>query len=161
MPRGGTRPGAGRKRKTEQPAIAAALRAQRAVAQHRVDTKVKLDAAMPVEIMLDNMRFAHTQAQNAAQEIARIEQDTGQMADILLYKTMMSFRVMAQRCAEGAAPYLHPRLAAVAHLDPPDEANPKTPDEFMAYILNKIDGRTRGLSHGRAATSEPSLQRSG
>ena len=105
---------------------------------------IDLDGAVPLEIMVDNMRFAHTQAQNAAREIARIEQETGQMADLLLYKTMMSFRVMAQRCAEGAAPYLHPRLAAAASLGPPDDGR-VTPEEAMAMILDEIDGHSRGL----------------
>ena len=149
---GGARHGAGRKRKIgtlKDPAALPAstkraLTIQRSIAAHRIETKIDLDGAVPLETMVDNMRFAHTQAQNAALEIARIEQETGQMADILLYKTMMSFRVMAQRCAEGAAPYLHPRLAAAASLGPPDDGR-VTPEEAMDMILARIDGHSRGL----------------
>ena len=131
------------------------------MAQHRVDTKIDLDAAMPVEVMLDNMRWAQARAQAVADEIAEVERETGKTADPALYKLMLGLRGMAQQCAEGAAPYLHPRLAAVANLDPPNEDGPKTPEELLALVLAKIDGTTRGLPRGRAATSEPALQQSG
>ena len=109
---GGARHGAGRKRKIgtlKDPAALPAstrraLTIQRSIAAHRIETKIDLDGAVPLEIMVDNMRFAHNQAQNAAQEIARIEQETGQMADLLLYKTMMSFRSWHSGAPKGPHP---------------------------------------------------------
>jgi hypothetical protein len=127
---------------------------QRAVAQHRVDTKIDLSAAMPVEVMLDNMRWAQLRAQAVADKIAEVESETGRTADPALYKLMMGFRGMAQQCAEGAAPYLHPRLAAVANLDPPNEDRPQTPDELVDFVLRQIDGSTRGLAGVLAAANQ-------
>ena len=116
---------------------------------------------MPVEVMLDNMRWAQARAQAVADEIAEVERMTGKTADSALYKLLLGLRGMAQQCAEGAAPYLHPRLAAVANLDPPNEDGPKTADDMLRDILGEIDGKTRGLPQGRSVTSEPALQQSG
>ena len=105
--------------------------------------------------MLDNMRWAQARAQPVADEIAEAERETGKTADPALYKLMLGLRGMAQQCAEGAAPYLHPRLAAVANLDPPNEDGPKTPEELLALVLAKIDGqhawsRSRSRCYERA-----------
>ena len=166
---GGARPGAGRKKNSgtlKNPAQLSepakrALNVQRSIAAHRAATKIDMGAAMPVEVMLDNMRWAQARAQAVADEIAEVERETGKTADPALYKLMLGLRGMAQQCAEGVAPYLHPRLAAVANLDPPNEDGHKTPEELLALVLAKIDGTTRGLPRGRAATSEPALQQSG
>ncbi len=131
MPRGGRGRG-GPKRKTEGPAVASALKVQRAMAQHRVDTKIDLNAADAGGSHAHNMRWAQARAQAVADEIAEVERETGKTADPALYKLMLGLRGMAQQCAEGAAPYLHPRLAAVANLDPPNEDGPKTPEELLA-----------------------------
>ncbi len=166
---GGARPGAGRKKKIgtlrdpaplSEPAKRA-LNVQRSIAAHRAATKIDMGAAMPVEVMLDNMRWAQARAQAVADEIAEVERETGKTADPALYKLMLGLRGMAQQCAEGVAPYLHPRLAAVANLDPPNEDGHKTPEELLALVLAKIDGTTRGLPRGRAASSEPALQQPG
>ena len=166
---GGARPGAGRKKNSgtlrnpaplSEPAKRA-LSVQRSIAAHQAATKIDLNAAMPVEVMLDNMRWAQARAQAVADEIAEIERETGKTADPALYKLMLGLRGMAQQCAEGAAPYLHPRLAAVANLDPPNEDGPKTADDMLRDILGEIDGKTRGLPRGRSVTSEPALQQSG
>ena len=86
---GGARPGAGRKKNSgtlKNPAQLSepakrALNVQRSIAAHQAATKIDLNAAMPVEVMLDNMRWAQARAQAIADEIAEVERETGKTAD--------------------------------------------------------------------------------
>src|SRR3990167_2995559 len=99
MARGGTRPGAGRKKNTPNKAT-----------QKRQEEIAK-SGATPLEIMIENMRFAH---ENGAAVLAKIMRgEDGSDVDAL--KELLRFRQMAQECAKDAAPYVHPRLAAVEH----------------------------------------------
>jgi hypothetical protein len=99
---GGSRPGAGR------PKGATTRRTQEIAAK-------EFEKVTPLEVMLANMRFAHERAEEVAKVVA------GGSADPDTLKELLRLRQMAQDCAKDAAPYMHPRLNAVATLDP-DEA---------------------------------------
>ena len=62
--------------------------------------------------MLENARWAHAQAIQLTEKLAEAEPslDTTE-----LLREMIRFRQLAVEWAHMAAPYVHPRLAAVAH----------------------------------------------
>lgn len=100
MPRGGKREGAGRKpgalsTKTRKVAEAAAT-----------------EGITPLEVMIENMRFAHESAEGFLRKL--IESETP-IEGFDAYKEMLRLRAMSQECAKDAAPYMHPRLAAIEH----------------------------------------------
>src|SRR6185436_4199728 len=96
---GGSRPGAGR------PKGATTRWTQEIAAK-------EFEKVTPLEVMLANMRFAHERAEEVAKVVA------GGSADPDTLKELLRLRQMAQDCAKDAAPYMHPRLNAVATLDP-------------------------------------------
>jgi hypothetical protein len=106
MPRGGARPGGGRRKGS----VNRRTKMLRALAAEALESGVT-----PLEVMLENMRFFHAEAE---QLLARITSglDRGEPSgDLLqLLAKLRHFRLEAQRCAVDAAPYLHPRLSAVA-----------------------------------------------
>lgn len=62
----------------------------------------------PLEVMLENMRFAHSQAAETLAKMVGLESVEPQ--DL---KELLTLRGIAQECAKEAAPYLHPRLSAI------------------------------------------------
>jgi len=102
MPRGGLRKGAGRK-------VGAANRRTRAIA----DEAMKLGMS-PLEVMLDNMHFAHQGAERCLERLVT-EHEKSPLEMFDAYKEMLKLRAMAQEAAKDAAPYMHPRLAAIEH----------------------------------------------
>jgi hypothetical protein len=93
MARGGARPGAGRKKGS------ASLKTREIADQAAREGKT------PLEVMIGNMRFHDRLAEEAERRLA--QGDIGEISDIL------KFRKLAQEAAEGAAPYIHPRLSSV------------------------------------------------
>lgn len=102
MARGGSRPGAGRKR-------GAANAKTRAIAD-----KAVAEGITPLEVMLDNMRFFYGEAGKLAQTLVMPDAENREGAAEAL-KTIMGARQAAQECAKDAAPYMHPRLATIEH----------------------------------------------
>ena len=84
MPRGGCRPGAGRKKGAAE------------VRTRRIANELARDGLTPLEVMVATMRELWQHAQSAATPAERLE---GQRA--------------ACAVARDAAPYIHPRLAVV------------------------------------------------
>src|SRR2546423_5474371 len=111
MPRGGHRENAGGRRGTPNKATAAR---QAAVAASGIT---------PLEVMLDNMRFAH---QRAGELLAALLADVeaGEVKEraalIDAFKPIQGLRQTAQDCAKDAANYVHPKLASVQHGGDPD-----------------------------------------
>lgn len=80
---------------------------------------------VPLEVMLNNMRFYHGEAGKIAMELAakiqflkdeEVVEDVAEAIDATtkLLQTLMNTRMSAQQCAVEAAPYCHSRLTAVA-----------------------------------------------
>jgi hypothetical protein len=97
--RGGKRPRSGRPKGSPNKATA---ERQAAVAASGI---------MPLAIMVESARWAHAQAIQLTEQLA--EAEPSQSAE--LFREMMHFRQLAVQWAAMAAPYVHPRLAAVAH----------------------------------------------
>jgi hypothetical protein len=98
----------------------------------------------PLDIMLKNMRFYDEKAESM---LAVVESKLGDKkvvaAEILaLLQEMSNYRMSAQKCACDAAPFVHPKLSAIAVKvdDERMKAKPEgdmTPDELSDYY-NKL-----------------------
>jgi hypothetical protein len=85
MPKGGYRAGAGRKRGCAE------------IRTRRIANELAREGLTPLEVMITTMRELWQQAQTASRPAERLEK-----------------RLAACAVAEKAAPYIHPRLGAVA-----------------------------------------------
>lgn len=95
MSHGGKREGAGR------PLGAATLRSQ------EIAAKAIQAGITPLEVMLDNMRFAHSELTEHLSKLMDLAPD--EVTDYL--KAHINLREVAQECAKDAAPYVHAKLA--------------------------------------------------
>jgi hypothetical protein len=126
MPRGGHRENAERKRGTPNKATAAR---QAAVAASGIT---------PLEVMLDNMRFAH---QRAGELLAALLADVeaGEVKEraalIDAFKPIQVLRQTAQECARDAANYVHPKLANIQHGSDPDNPLNAVTDADRAQVI--------------------------
>lgn len=121
--RGGKRLGAGRK---------AGVPSAKTVNRAKVTEKAAQSGQLPVDVMLANMRHFQTVALDAeavlealsAKNLAGAEGDPATQFKLMLaeVKKAAGLRMMAQDCARDAAPYIHPRLAAVEHTGANGEA---------------------------------------
>jgi hypothetical protein len=140
--RGGKRPGAGR------PPGAVTVRSA------EVAAKALAEGKTPLEVMLDNMRHFQKVALDAEATLAGLtyEEFVGQhgadlrpadqfKALLAEVKKTAGLRQAAQDCARDAAPYLHPRLAAIEHSG---ELNIKRPAEMTDDELANIAARGSG-----------------
>lgn len=96
---GGPRKGAGRK-------AGAATKKTREIAD-----KAAADGVTPLEVMLENMRFAHGEAGVLLAGLLDGGADKPDGFDS--FKELLKFRGMAQEAAKDAAPYIHPKLSSV------------------------------------------------
>jgi hypothetical protein len=117
MPRGGKRPGAGRKPGRLN---------KRTVARQQLAASAAEEGISPLEVMLWRMRH-HV-------SVANRELQKGEEADRGIVDG--AFKA-ANESAKDAAPYLHPRLSAVEHKGEQFDA--------ITEILKLIDGTSRGL----------------
>lgn len=100
MPSGGRRPGQGR------PKGSLTKRTQ-AIALEAGERGIT-----PLEVMLENMRFAHEKAEPLLMQIIKgksLPEAFNLLGELLRYRSL------AQEAAKDAAPYMHPRLASVEH----------------------------------------------
>ena len=94
-----------------------------------IAVQAALKGITPIEVMLDNMRFAHESALDLVSSInkmmakGQIERKLGEGSETVLdmYREMLRLRSMAQDCAQGAAPYIHPKYTTIQLTDK-DEA---------------------------------------
>jgi hypothetical protein len=63
-------------------------------------------------IMVENARWAYAQAMQLTERLAHSDPS---LETVELFRKMIRFRELAVAWAHMAAPYVHPRLAAVAH----------------------------------------------
>lgn len=95
----------------------------------------------PIEVMLENMRWAHEKASGLLgdinnmvkeQEAARVVTTDGEdkvetIFDV--YREMIRLKSMAQDCARDAAPYIHPRYTTITVSD-----DDESPDAHISVI---------------------------
>ena len=112
MARGGKRAGAGRKEGSKTKKTC------------EIAERAKAEGITPLEVMLDNMRFAHEKAGEILAEIIGFKPeekpDLSPEQALETFKELIRFRMIAQDAAKDAAPYIHPRLNAVTHKGDPD-----------------------------------------
>jgi len=131
--RGGKRPRSGRPKGSPNKATA---ERQAAVAA---------SGMTPLAIMVESARWAHAQATQLTEELAEAEPSLN-TAELL--REILCFRELAVKWAHFAAPYIHPRLAAVAHRYTNADGRPAQP------IVNVfIHGNPR--PEGAAPLSDP------
>ena len=95
--------------------------------------------------MLESARWAHAQANQLTEELAQAEPS---LDTVGLFTQMLRLREAAVAWAHMAAPYVHPRLAAVAHRYTNPDGRPAQP------IVNVfIHGNPR--PEGAGPLSEP------
>jgi hypothetical protein len=100
--------------------------------------KVAATGMTPHEIMIDNMRHAYAKALEVEASITSklVEGvDPADAFEVVFTEVnkAVGYRQIAQECAKDAAPYSHPRLAAIAHSGEV-KREPVTIDELRAEI---------------------------
>lgn len=115
MARGGKRLGAGRTKGAPNKA------------NFERQAKIAAGGMTPLDIMIENMRHAHAQAEQAEAEltedrIAELAHSENPFKAILdEVKKALNYRKVAQQCAADVAPYVHPKLAAIEHSGNPEK----------------------------------------
>src|SRR5580692_7926640 len=151
MPRGGKRVGAGRK-------SGAATKRTREIANQAAAT-----GKMPLEVMLDNMRYFAKMAESAEAAIAELSADKiAEMPPEEQFKYLLAevkkaagLREMAQTCARDAASYVHPRLSSTAvKVEEKRDRFDWTREELIA-IINESQPRGKCTAQANGCGGEP------
>ena len=97
---------------------------------------------LPLRVMIDNLEFFHIKAQELTGEIMSRLKSSLQVDEELLklMNSLVNIRMQAQQCAEGAAPYMHPKLANIMLSDDPD--NP-TATKNIFVLGDNLDEATK------------------
>jgi hypothetical protein len=126
-----------------------------------------LKGLTPLEVMLDNMRFSHAEAEKIFKHLAREKAlspaRTMTATQIKQLGELLSYRKTAQDAARDAAPYLHNKLTAVTHSGPgggPLEVADETPPErrkaALAFLLAKMEpGEKIDITVSKTLEKEP------
>ena len=93
----------------------------------------------PLSIMLENARLADAEAQRVTAVLFGPDAPQGEEA-VALMSEMWKFRDAAQRYAKEAAPYVHPKLAAIQHEHRSEDGSAIRP---TIIITGHPDGDTR------------------
>ena len=93
----------------------------------------------PLSIMLENARLADAEAQRVTAVLFGPDAPQGEQA-VALMSEMWKFRDAAQRYAKEAAPYVHPKLAAIQHEHRSEDGSAIRP---TIIITGHPDGDTR------------------
>lgn len=119
MTHGGKRPGAGRKKS----GLPAKKIIERQILTEAVVERAKAEGPLPLDIMLENARHFHKVANDAEKVLESFAADSADFAKLPpeeQFKVMLAkvkhaagLRMLAQQCAEGASPLVHPRLSPV------------------------------------------------
>lgn len=114
--RGGARPGAGRK-------PGSGVEKKYGTVLEALE-RPEMEGLTPITVMLDNMKYYHDRANDFDAKLSEVAEimtpqqiAAGGEEVIELLKLVAKigeFRMKAQECAVDAAPYVHPRLAAMA-----------------------------------------------
>lgn len=96
--RGGSYPGAGR------PKGSIAKRTQELL------QKAQEGGIMPMDVLLNDMRYFHNLAEQLVKKIKNKEIDEETAEDL---KKAIGFKQIARECARDVSPYIHPKLASV------------------------------------------------
>lgn len=129
MPRGGYRPGAGRKKGAAE------------IRSRRIANELAREGLTPLEVMVATMRELWQQAQAAAMPAERLEK-----------------QLAACSVAERAAPYIHPRLAAVAATVRQVTSIRDLSDAELAALAQSLGAEAAAVVEGRAEPLLPAAE---
>jgi hypothetical protein len=139
MPKGGRRPGSGNPnwvkgvpRAEQNTGGRPPGRKNRTRSYHVVKKAYESGEPVPLEVMLDLMRYFHKKAGR---------EETEADSEAALKEAGM--------WAQASAPYMHPRLAAIAA-----QTGPNAGDTLSA-LLQAIDGTTTGITNGSDTGESP------
>jgi hypothetical protein len=105
MPRGGKRIGSGRK-------AGAVTKRTRQIADQAITQGIS-----PLEVMLHNMRFAHSGVDVVLQKIlageldGMVAEEGGEDVRLGALRSALKLAEFSQKCAIDAAPFIHPRMS--------------------------------------------------
>ena len=119
MPRGGKRPGAGRKPGRPN---------KRTVARQQLASSAASEGISPLEVMLKRMRYYDS--------VVDLELKKGEGADRGIIDDALK---AANEAAKDAAPYIHPRLSAVEHSGDKVSVLAQWREEFAASVRGLPD----------------------
>ena len=94
--------------------------------------------------MLENARWAYDKALKLTAMLSGPEAPQGEEAQVLMQE-ILKFRDAAQRYASAAAPYVHPRLAAIKH-------------DRCSRVLVTDDAQAACMSRARFASAYGSIR---
>lgn len=121
---------------------------EREAGHAEIVAQAKAAGLTPLEVMLDNMRFAHGEAQRLAEEVE------AEGATIENLKGLLDMRKIAGDCARDAAPYIHPRLQAVQHSGP-DNGPIQQVQRVERIIVDPANTDAAGIPPAPAAKALP------
>ena len=136
--RGGKRPRSGRPKGSANKASAARQAA------------IAATGTTPLDVMLENVRWAYAEAIQLTERLAQAEPSPETEE---LFSEMIRLRQLAVEWAHMAAPYVHPKLAATAHVHRNPDGSPIAPVVRIFIQGKPLD---RGKPLGADRTGEPS-----
>jgi hypothetical protein len=89
--------------------------------------RVAESGVTPLDVMLENMRWAHQEAAKILTKLLAPDAPTDSTEVLETVKTVLRLRELACEWARDAAPFVHPRLAAVAHRHTNADGTPIAP----------------------------------
>jgi hypothetical protein len=107
----------------------------------------------PLDVMLDNMRWADQEAAKILAKLLSPDAPTDTTELLETIKTLLRLRERAAEWAKDAAPYVHPRLAAIAHRHVDANGQPLTPTINLT-IMQPPEPKPRLTSTGPYPLSE-------
>jgi hypothetical protein len=95
----------------------------------------------PLEIMIENARWAYDKALKLTALLSGPGAPQGEEASALMQE-ILKFRDAAQRYASAAAPYVHPRLAAIQHDHRSEDGSAVLPTIILTGCPGELDNST-------------------
>ena len=90
------------------------MREMQARKAREIEERARLNGMTPLDVMLDNMRWALEQARMLLE--ARATAEDGRTPDLVQIAARLDhLRAFAQRCARDAASFIHRQLADIKH----------------------------------------------
>ena len=87
-------------------------------------TRLRASGILPLEVMLENMRFAHGEADRMLRALRRLADEAGEhpnqemLGDMdRILKRVMALKEVSQGCARDAARFVHPQVSSIVYRD--------------------------------------------
>ena len=109
-----------------------------------ISNKALMEGIKPIEVMLDNMRFFHGRAEILLDQVVEKLNGHAQDPEIVgMLVKLYDYRSRSQSCASDAAPYVHPRLSAIAVATTGDRRFALPPDLPLNEAMSQYEENLR------------------